>query len=72
MLTVNPGWDGGARALSSFTDVHELQRQLKAQGASNLATLACASRSRLGAGRAPIEASDGARAAQVESLRSMN
>jgi predicted lactoylglutathione lyase len=32
MLTFNPGWDGNAQALSSFTDVRELQRQLKAQG----------------------------------------
>ena len=32
MLTFNPGWDGSARALASFTDVRELQRQLKAQG----------------------------------------
>ncbi len=32
MLTFNPGWDQGAQALESFTDVRELQRQLKAQG----------------------------------------
>jgi catechol 2,3-dioxygenase-like lactoylglutathione lyase family enzyme len=32
ILTFNPGWDGNARALPSFTDVRELQRQLKAQG----------------------------------------
>jgi hypothetical protein len=32
MLTFNPGWDGDAQALSSFTDVRELQRQLEAQG----------------------------------------
>ena len=28
----NPGWDKNAQALDSFTDVRELQRQLKAQG----------------------------------------
>jgi hypothetical protein len=32
ILTFNPGWDQNAAALPSFTDVRELQRQLKAQG----------------------------------------
>jgi hypothetical protein len=32
MLTFNPGWDGNAQKLDTFTDVRELQRQLKAQG----------------------------------------
>ena len=32
MLTFNPGWDQNARKLESFTDVRELQRQLKARG----------------------------------------
>ena len=32
MLTFNPGWDANAQELDSFTDVRELQRQLKAQG----------------------------------------
>ena len=32
ILTFNPGWDSNARQLVSFTDVRELQRQLKAQG----------------------------------------
>jgi catechol 2,3-dioxygenase-like lactoylglutathione lyase family enzyme len=32
ILTFNPGWDGSAQKLESFTDVRELQRQLKAQG----------------------------------------
>ncbi|MDL2354228.1 MAG: VOC family protein [Pseudomonadota bacterium] len=31
-LTFNPGWDSNARPLEHFTDVRELQRQLKAQG----------------------------------------
>lgn len=31
-LTFNPGWDSKAEQLDSFTDVRELQRQLKAQG----------------------------------------
>ena len=26
----NPGWDGNAQKLDSFTDIRELQRQLKA------------------------------------------
>jgi hypothetical protein len=32
MLTFNPGWDSNANKLAEFTDVRELQRQLKAQG----------------------------------------
>jgi predicted enzyme related to lactoylglutathione lyase len=32
ILTFNPGWDGNAQQLATFTDVRELQRQLKAQG----------------------------------------
>jgi lactoylglutathione lyase len=31
-LTFNPGWDGNAQALPVFTDVREIQRQLKASG----------------------------------------
>lgn len=31
-LTFNPGWDSNARRLEDFTDVRELQRQLKQQG----------------------------------------
>ena len=32
ILTFNPGWDSQARPVEEFTDVRELQRQLKAQG----------------------------------------
>ena len=32
ILTFNPGWDSNAQELDSFTDVRELQRQLKEQG----------------------------------------
>jgi len=32
ILTFNPGWDSNAQKLDSFTDIRELQRQLKAQG----------------------------------------
>jgi catechol 2,3-dioxygenase-like lactoylglutathione lyase family enzyme len=32
ILTFNPGWDQNAQKLGAFTDVRELQRQLKAQG----------------------------------------
>jgi len=31
-LTFNPGWDQNANALDSFTDIRELQRELKAKG----------------------------------------
>jgi catechol 2,3-dioxygenase-like lactoylglutathione lyase family enzyme len=32
ILTFNPGWDSNAQKLDRFTDVRELQRQLRAQG----------------------------------------
>ncbi|HEY5883801.1 MAG TPA: VOC family protein [Pyrinomonadaceae bacterium] len=32
ILTFNPGWDSNAGALNEFTDVRELQRQLKSNG----------------------------------------
>ena len=32
ILTFNPGWDKNAQPLEVFTDVRELQRQLKARG----------------------------------------
>jgi len=32
IMTFNPGWDQDARPLATFTDVRELQRQLKANG----------------------------------------
>ncbi|NNE47831.1 MAG: VOC family protein [Rhodothermales bacterium] len=32
IMTFNPGWDSNANKLESFTDVRDLQRQLKAQG----------------------------------------
>ncbi len=32
ILTFNPGWDGNANNLDSFTDVRDLQRQLKNKG----------------------------------------
>jgi len=32
MLTFNPGWDKNTGQLEAFTDVREIQRQLKSQG----------------------------------------
>ena len=32
ILTFNPGWDGNASELDLFTDVRDLQRQLKEKG----------------------------------------
>jgi catechol 2,3-dioxygenase-like lactoylglutathione lyase family enzyme len=32
ILTFNPGWDQNAQKQENYTDVRELQRQLKAQG----------------------------------------
>lgn len=37
ILTFNPGWDENAGNLESFTDVRELQKQLKAKGINILA-----------------------------------
>jgi len=31
-LAFNPGWDSNAQKLASFTDIRDLQRQLKGQG----------------------------------------
>jgi len=31
-LTFNPGWDKNANKLDSYTDIRDLQRELKAQG----------------------------------------
>jgi lactoylglutathione lyase len=36
ILTFNPGWDQDANMLGSFTDVRDLQRELKAQGITML------------------------------------
>ena len=36
ILTFNPGWNSDAQKLGQFTDVRELQRQLKARGVSLL------------------------------------
>ena len=32
MLTFNPGWDNDGNPVASFTDVREIQRELKASG----------------------------------------
>jgi catechol 2,3-dioxygenase-like lactoylglutathione lyase family enzyme len=32
ILTFNPGWDSNAQKLTSFTDIRELQKQLKSRG----------------------------------------
>ncbi|HEV7473765.1 MAG TPA: VOC family protein [Pyrinomonadaceae bacterium] len=37
ILTFNPGWSSDAGALKEFTDVRELQRQLKACGVNMIA-----------------------------------
>jgi lactoylglutathione lyase len=36
-LTFNPGWDGGANQVDPFTDIRDLQRQLREQGMSFIA-----------------------------------
>ena len=36
VLTFNPGWDSNAQQLPAFTDVRELQRQLKKSGVAML------------------------------------
>jgi len=37
ILTFNPGWTQGAQPTGAFTDVRELQRELKARGVSMVA-----------------------------------
>jgi len=37
MLTFNPGWDSNASQIDKFTDVRDLQRQLKAKGLKMIA-----------------------------------
>ena len=32
ILTFNPGWDSNAQKLDSFTDIRDLQRELRAKG----------------------------------------
>jgi catechol 2,3-dioxygenase-like lactoylglutathione lyase family enzyme len=32
ILTFNPGWDGNAQPVTPFTDVRQIQRELKANG----------------------------------------
>jgi len=32
IMTFNPGWDGDAKPLETFTDIRELQRRLRAAG----------------------------------------
>ncbi len=34
IMTFNPGWDSDAKPLAEFSDVRELQRELKSQGLS--------------------------------------
>jgi catechol 2,3-dioxygenase-like lactoylglutathione lyase family enzyme len=36
ILTFNPGWDQAAQPVPTFTDVRELQRQLRAEGVAIL------------------------------------
>jgi lactoylglutathione lyase len=36
ILTFNPGWDSNAQPLAEFTDIREVQRQLKARGVTML------------------------------------
>ena len=36
ILTFNPGWNQNAESLTSFTDIRELQKQLKAKGVKML------------------------------------
>jgi lactoylglutathione lyase len=32
ILTFNPGWDSNAQKLATFTDIRQLQRELRGQG----------------------------------------
>ncbi|WP_135212532.1 VOC family protein [Vitreimonas flagellata] len=37
LLTFNPGWDSDGQALASFTDIREIQQNLKASGVTLVA-----------------------------------
>jgi lactoylglutathione lyase len=39
ILTFNPGWDSDGQPLQNFTDIRELQKQLKQQGVQLVACL---------------------------------
>lgn len=56
MLTFNPGWDQNANDVGSFTDVRDMQKQLKTQG---VAFIAEADESTTGPGSFMIEDPDG-------------
>src|SRR5690625_928063 len=56
ILTFNPGWDENAENLESFTDVRDLQKQLKEKG---IKILAEADESTKGPAFFTIEDSDG-------------
>ncbi|HWN10994.1 MAG TPA: VOC family protein [Pyrinomonadaceae bacterium] len=56
ILTFNPGWNSNAQPLGEFTDVRELQRQLKASGVTMIAE---ADESSTGPGSFMIEDPDG-------------
>jgi len=34
IMTFNPGWDQNSQTLDSFTDIRDIQKELKAQGIS--------------------------------------
>jgi len=56
ILTFNPGWDQNAQNIESFTDVRELQKQLKEKGVKFLSE---ADESSKGPGYFTIEDPDG-------------
>lgn len=56
MLTFNPGWDQNANDVGSFTDVRDMQKQLKTQGVNFITE---ADESTAGPGNFMIEDPDG-------------
>ncbi len=56
LLTFNPGWDSEAQALPRFTDVREIQEQLRAGGVKLLQTVEAGTS---GPGHIAIEDPDG-------------
>jgi catechol 2,3-dioxygenase-like lactoylglutathione lyase family enzyme len=56
LLTFNPGWDGDANPLPSFTDVREIQRRLEEQGVAIIQSVDTSSQ---GPGHISVEDPDG-------------
>ncbi|WP_426988288.1 hypothetical protein [Pseudarthrobacter sp. Y6] len=65
MRPFNPGWSQNAEALDSFTDVRNLQRELKAQGAEFVSEADEADEATTGPGSFVVVDPDGTRCSWI-------